>query len=710
VFNWRVRKTIRGAYSSLTLLALATFTSSAAETLTYPEIIHRLTDMEHLSVLPPEREKTALASSYDRSSQYDAATDKYLHWDANGDNYGIVRKEGSADVLADIEGPGCIWRMWAAKTQEGHVKIYLDGATTPTIDLPYYGYFDGKNEPFTRTNLVYTTTVGAVNGDPYAGGRNNYTPIPFQKSCKIVAESGWGAYYQYTYTTFPAGTVVPTFNPKLSPADTAALDEANRILGECGKNPAGPYAGEVTEAKSLTLAPGEKATVADLSGAQAITALKVKFDWPTGLPKDVPSERNLVRQLTMQITWDDEKMPAVWSPLGDFFGYIGGASFFKTLPAGLTDSTNSDSAYKRVEDGQFYSYWYMPFDSRAKIEVGNDSAQPITETWEITHAPLDRPIAELGRFHSKWHRDAFLPERADRAPDWTLLRTQGRGRFVGTQLHVWSPKGGWWGEGDDKFFVDGEKFPSSFGTGSEDYFGYAWCLPTVFNRAFHSQVRCESNDQGHVANNRWHISDSVPFQTSFEGCLEKYFSNERPTLYAAVAYWYLAPGGTDGYAAAPVDQRTGYWESLREPGVIEGESMKLGDHLHSAGPEWLGRQWSGEMDLFWWPKDIGETLDMTLPVEKAGKYQFMGCFTKRNFNGMFQAYVDGVKTGSPIDLNAPPKANILPSGPIDLGTVNLTVGDHKLRFELVGRAPDNKQEPGAVLGFGLDYVKLVPAP
>ena len=67
-----------------------------------------------------------------------------------------------------------------------------------------------------------------------------------------------------------------------------------------------------------------------------------------------------------------------------------------------------------------------------------------------------------------------------------MLQTEGRGRFCGVMLHVWNPRGGWWGEGDEKFFVDGEKFPSTFGTGSEDYFGYAWCDPHLFQRAYHA--------------------------------------------------------------------------------------------------------------------------------------------------------------------------------------------------------------------------------
>ena len=76
-------------------------------------------------------------------------------------------------------------------------------------------------------------------------------------------------------------------------------------------------------------------------------------------------------------------------------------------------------------------------------------------------------------------------------------------------LHIWNPQGGWWGEGDDKFFVDGEKFPSSFGTGSEDYFGYAWSSPVLFQHAYHNQTHNDGGSKGHVSANRWHIPDAV---------------------------------------------------------------------------------------------------------------------------------------------------------------------------------------------------------
>ncbi len=273
----------------------------------------------------------------------------------------------------------------------------------------------------------------------------------------------------------------------------------------------------------------------DLRGPRAITAIKVRLDLP-----NAPADRDVLRGLTLRITWDGESQPAVWAPLGDFFGTGPGANVYRSLPMGLT------------EEGTWYCYWYMPFARGAAVEIANDGKAPRTVSFEITHAPLSRPADLLMRFHAKWHRDAFLPQRADRWPDWTMLKTEGTGRYVGVTLHVWNPKGGWWGEGDEKFFVDGEKFPSTFGTGSEDYFGYAWSSQMPFQNAFHNQTL---SVPGHNSLNRWHIADSVPFQKSYEACIEKYFPNDRPTLYDMVAYWYLAVGGKDDYAPLPPADR-----------------------------------------------------------------------------------------------------------------------------------------------------------
>jgi hypothetical protein len=717
----------RLAPALLLLLLAAPLRADAPQTLSYADLVHHLTDMEVLAVLPPVGEKTALASSYDRASQYDAATDKYINWGANGDGFGSVRDEQNDTVMADIKGPGCIWRIWSAAADLGHVKIYLDGSTTPAIDLPFKTYFDHDHGPFPWKNLCYL--MAAEPPAPNEPGSSLYVPIPFQKSCKITGDKQvgadphtiWGGYYHFNYTTFPAGTVVPTFKLPFSDADKAALDDADHKLGQCGQDPAGSRPGEKTESKDLVLEAGAMTTAVDLSGPGAITALKIKVP----LNQDLDEEKKiLLRQLTIHISWDGEQKPSVWSPLGDFFATIGGAAPFATLPVGLQP------------DGTFYCYWYMPFGQSAKIELGNDGSDPVPVTVTTTHAPLDRPIGDFARFHAKWHRDQFQPTRSDRWPDWTFLTTQGRGRFVGMMLHAFVPVTSWWGEGDEKFFVDGEKFPSDFGTGTEDYFGYAWGAGNTFVRPFHAQPLNENNCN-HVDDVRWHIAESVPFQTGFEGDLEKYFYNDpmsvskypgtdtapKPTdphaLYAAEAYWYLAPGGTDPYEALPVADRTMYWTTwakYNEPGVIEGEWLKGvahppsdGDFAHMPYPKPTLQDapdvFSGNRELFW-GTDHGPTsheeMEVNIPVKKDGRYQVLVRFAKGPTGGILDVSFEDHDDAATVDCYAP---TITAGDPVDIGTYDLAAGEHPLDFMLNGVNPANKEKG---LSFGIDYVKLVP--
>lgn len=106
------------------------------------------------------------------------------------------------------------------------------------------------------------------------------------------------------------------------------------------------------------------------------------------------------------------------------------------------------------------------------------------------------------------------------------------------------PGHAWWGEGDEKFFVDGEVLPSKFGTGTEDYFGYARGTPEYFEKPFFSQLKT-MNNLGYQSVSRLHITDNIPFMSSLECFLEKYYPNECGTQYKAVVYWYLKPGGSN---------------------------------------------------------------------------------------------------------------------------------------------------------------------
>lgn len=647
--------------------------------LSYPDLVRRVTDLEYLATLPVSGERCAQWSSYDRKSRYDSASGKYIDWDANGDGSGFIRKEGDQVVMAEMEGPGCLWRIWSALPQQGHVRIYVDGAAEPAVDLPFAGYFDGKNEPFTRSALVHTV----------ARGWNNYTPIPYQKSCKIVADKDWGAYFHFVYETFPKGTQVPTFKRELAAEDLAALDKANELLSHCGTQRAEPNAVGID--RTIEVGARQTSDIATLAGPAAITSLRVKLALPPS-----PADRDLLRELCLRINWDGEAQASVWAPLGDFFGTAPGANQYLSYPLGLT------------QDGWWYCNWYMPFGKEATIRLSNDGSAPRQVSFQVTYAPLSQPLARLGRFHAKWHRDAFLPADPDRQIDWPVLKTEGTGRFIGMMLHIWNPRGGWWGEGDEKFFVDGEKFPSTFGTGSEDYFGYAWSDSGLFQHAFHDQTHNDGGSRGHVSVNRWQIPDNVPFQKGFEGCIEKYFPNQKPTLYAATAYWYLSPEGKDPYQPAPLNQRVGYWvpvESLKVKGAIEGERLKVlsktGGDPQEQDMSGFGESWSNDAHLWWINAKPGDKLDLELPVARTGNYKIGMQLTKAPDYGIVQLYLDGVKLGGPLDLY---HSSVIATGLLGFGQRELAAGKHKLTIEILGA---NEK---AIKNYmaGLDYVKLEP--
>lgn len=542
--------------------------STNPQTFTYRDLLTRLTDLERLATLPEPGERCAQVSSYDRRSRYDEKTGKYVDWGANVDGGGTEDIfEGDKMVVAHLEGPGCVWRMWSAGPKEGSFQLYLDGVEQPTLDMPFRQFFDGTAEhwPPLKNKAVPWPPSGNVSVPPFgpepfgvrgwatgsalfhcvSRGWNSYIPMPFQKSFKVVADKwippynhdGWGMFYQYTFERFLPGTRVPTMSVPFSEADQNALEKVNKSLANLGSDPAGHRTGQDTIRLTVKAIAGKSTTVVDLGGARAITGMHVKLDLP-----ESPADRALLRKLILRITWDDDTKPSVWSPLGDFFGTTPGFNRYRSLPLGMTDEG-------------FYSYWYMPFAKRGHVEIVNDDRTTNHAIqFSITHAPLTTPIEKLGRFHAKWHRDAFIDPA--RPVDWTMIKTRGRGRYVGTTLHIWQPEGGWWGEGDEKFFVDDEKFPSTFGTGTEDYFGYAWADPNLFSNAYHNQTHYAGRD-GHSSLNRWHLGDSIPFQISFEGAMEKYFPNDRPTLYDCVAYWYLAPGGEDPYGPVPLHERLG---------------------------------------------------------------------------------------------------------------------------------------------------------
>ncbi len=527
--------------------------SHATEVRDYTYFLNELVNLDDLP-LTQEGVISAQASSYDRASRYDPETDTYVNWAANGDagQYIRINEETKEGVMAELDGPGCIFRIWSANPQ-GVIRFYLDGDTKPTYEFDFDTLFTGEIEPFVRP---FVWQRGVVLGGGSTAS-DCYLPIPFAGSCTVTSvildEDGTpkatpGHYYHIGYKLYPKHWQVETFKMPLKPAYKAALEEVGRLWNACGEDPQ-PTRRSRTQDSTFKIKPGETAKIFDLAGPATIRQFHAKIE-----SKDPYANRNAV----LRAFWDDAKEPSILTPLGDFFGQAVGETEYRSLPLGMTDDMD-------------YCYWRMPFRKRGTLTVENQGTEPITVTCRLVYTAGAVP-ENACYFHAKWRREA-----ACTTFDYPFLECDGSaGVFVGDLLAIDNLLGGWWGEGDEKIYVDGEKFPSTFGTGSEDYYGDAWGIGWFVN-PFHG---CPQNEGRKQVVYRWHISDSVPFAKSFKITIENYsaFNHKTKNGYASVAYWYQMPGGKDFFAAElPAPETRLPSPKIMVPGAIEVEQVIAAD-------------------------------------------------------------------------------------------------------------------------------------
>jgi hypothetical protein len=289
--------------------------------------------------------------------------------------------------------------------------------------------------------------------------------------------------------------------------------------------------------------------------------------------------------------------------------------------------------------------------------------------------------------------------------DWNYLTAKGRGVFAGVAFAIDNPVRDWWGEGDEKIYVDGEAFPSHFGTGTEDYYGYAWCWAGLFTHAYHAQPRCDGpGNYGRTSVNRFHIIDRIPFAKDFKFDMELWHWNEKCEVnMAVVAYWYAKPGATDGFRAIQladaVVRPMPVYVAPRVEGALEGESLKITRVAGVAEPQDWGDVSAGSH--LWWHAGMkpGDTLAVAFPVAKAGKYQVFGRFMYAKDYGIHQLAINGQKAGQPVDYY---RSDVKPGKEIDLGTFDLKQGDNEFSATINGANP--RAEKSYMLG--LDYLRL----
>jgi hypothetical protein len=270
----------------------------------------------------------------------------------------------------------------------------------------------------------------------------------------------------------------------------------------------------------------------------------------------------------------------------------------------------------------------------------------------------------------------------------------------------------WWGEGDEKIYVDGETFPSHFGTGTEDYYGYAWCTPAFFESPFHFQPRAEGpNNYGNTTNGRVRLLDGIPFTKDFRFDMEVWHWAKTKIDYSVVNFWY----GFDGAELVDFQPRKDQIAEVKSP-VLYKTPMSLeipgfkiekiptaGNVQNQSLQQFTkeGCKWENDDHLWWTGVRPGSTLELILDTEKDGKYKLIAELTKAKDYGKIQFRVDGVKVGEVIDLY---NSEVVPTGAIEVGTLDLKAGKHVVQIEIVGK--NEQADPSYMVG--IDKLRLVP--
>lgn len=656
--------------SVLTVAFLAAVANAAQpDGITTEGLLNDMTDLAALAEFPAPAYTCKQFSSYDPASK-----SPEVNWFANGDCGHYLRVEDrdgrKEHVMMDVAGPGAIVRIWSANPA-GTLRIYLDGATTPALESPMSDILGGK----------YPGLPRPIAGE-YSKGWNLYLPIPYAKHCKVTSDMG-NFYYHVNYRTYPQGTAVETFRAEQIAALKVELEAVMSRMNAPGDAPRAD--GADCQPFELPIAAGQSATLAMLSGPRAVTGLKVR--WTPTDNRDEPGLRSLV----LEMAFDGETTVA--APLGDFFGTSPGLNAYESLPLSVK------------ADGQLASRWVMPFQQTAEIRVRNMGSAAATLRGELETAPYRWTAASM-LFHAKWRAEFDVP--TEPKIDWNYLTATGQGVFAGVAFGIDNPVKDWWGEGDEKIYVDGEKFPSHFGTGTEDYYGYAWCFPGLFVHAYHNQPRCDGpGNYGRTSVNRFHILDRIPFTKDFKFDMELWHWKKCQVNMTVIDYWYAQPGARDTFPPITADRLVirpvPEIPITKVKGAIEGEKMRVVQAVGVVGPQ----DWDGTSEgrHMWWHRGQkpGDKLVLGYKVEQAGKYKVTAQFLKAIDYGIAQVAVNEAKAGDPIDFF---NDGVILSGPVELGVFDLKAGENMITFTIEGA------NPKAVKSYmvGLDYLLLTPAP
>lgn len=607
--------------------------------------------------------KIGAVSSYDRSGGND---------DGFSGKYSFVRKEAEGVVLADLKGPGVIYRIWTPTPTDDVMEFLFDGETTPRLAVKFRELFLGGHPAFPRPLVGFG-----------AGGYYCYVPLSFEKSCVVRVRAPKVQFYQINYALYGSDAGVTTFNPQLSAAELGARTKACELFRSTGSDisrfTAPPGAKVLTGQANVKLEPNSTKTIFKAKKGGRIVGLRF-----------APTETLVgkARDLLLKISFDGDP-PAVLCPLSDFFGYAWGQPAMQSLLVGTSGDTN-------------YCYFPMPFDRSAIVEVVSERATLVELRAEVLHAAVPRR-ADEGRFYALWRREN--PTKLG-AP-YTFIETQGRGHLVGVVLQSQGFESGktLFFEGDDQTTIDGELV--IHGTGSEDFFNGGWYdVPDRWEKRISfplSGCLGYAKHLGRTGAYRLFLGDAYAFRQSLRQTIEHAGEqNNIPTDYCSVAYLYSERRPTADLTPPPLKDRAvndlnevifpAGWQTpiyawsfdratlTRKKATLDGAEVRYLS-LVGEGGDWFG------------PHFYSPTCD--LPV--AGTYAIYIEAVKGPAQAQVQLFQNENPVAEPVDLYAEKTAR---SERLLLGRLPLAAGPNNLMFKLVGKHAKSS-------ALGLDLINFI---
>lgn len=690
--------------------AMIAATASAAE-VTIETLLREMVNREANVRIPVPYYQGKQASSWDRTQIEPGGP----NWFANKDYDQSMRVEqnhGRTEyVVMEDFSPGCVTRLWKPLNIQNNIpraiiRFYLDGQDEPVLEGDFSKMLAGQEmftAPFAEIASDERDVEHQISLPPGVKqfGGNMYFPIPYAKSCKITVEVPDGEtphgfnvfFYIINYRSYEAGTKVESFS-------LAAYEAAAGLRERVAKQLATPGQGvdteQTIERKENELTAGEKLVIDLPMGSHAVKSLTVKV--PAEITPDV------LRNLWVTATFDGRD--TVCCTFTEFFA--GGFFDRDAHPS----APEKDGKFLRAqwnrnrqvkEDGTFASWHVMPYQGEAQIAIHNTGTKPIELSVSLGLNKWDWDERSM-LFHSNW--------RGSETPydfiDWNYLDVEGQGLYVGDTLSIYSPYPIWYGEGDERVYIDGEKFPSHLGTGTEDYYCYAWGMANYWSGPFFSaparDSRGKADWRGYQAVSRERLLDGITFRSALRVDMEAW--GRAGIHYSVGTMWYARPGATLNHEAeSPIETEPIHRgeASLARSRIIEGESLKItkrtaGKTAVQSSAAWV-LCWSENKQVFWSGAQKGDTIEFAFEVGESKQYAVS--------LGLIQAADYGVASfsinGEAIDGEFDQFSEQTTAIERHLGQHKLEAGQHTLTVYLRGKNPKSGNT-----FFGLDCIRLRP--